>query len=392
MRSGAWRFLVLIVLLASGGGAAWSSWHASRQIAQLDRSQREASHRVDRLLANLDSVTAAQQTYVTTSPATLEPSRVPELIGEIRSEIERLRPHMRSTEGGRSLQSVAAAAASLQDIETRAQDHVRLGQSLMAADLVSAEGHAADEVMASGLRTIRTAEDDAYATARAEALDLSWTVAASVAAVWALGLILMVVRKPPLPEQIPVPAPTQPLLGIPDAADARLPATHPDLQSAAEVCTAIGRLTSAEALPELLRRAASVLDASGIVVWMAAGEELFAAAAFGYPPQVIRKLGPINRAAINATAAAWRDGTLQAVSGDHGARGALAAPMLGPDRCIGVLAVEVGIGGDGHAATRAVTMMFAAQLAAALAGWPAASSASAAAPDNVPPFDRAAEG
>jgi hypothetical protein len=122
---------------------------------------------------------------------------------------------------------------------------------------------------------------------------------------------------------------------------------------------------------------------------MAAGEELFAAAAFGYPPQVIQKLGPINRSAINATAAAWRTGTLQAVSGGIEARGALAAPMLGPDRCVGVLALEVGVGQDSDAARRAVAMMFAAQFAAALAGWPAAS---ATAPDDVPPLEKAAEG
>jgi CHASE3 domain sensor protein len=391
MRSRAWRFLVLVVLLASGGGAAWSSWQASRQIAQFDRSQREVNHRVDRLLATLDTVTAAQQTYVAAFFAAPDPARVTELIGQIRSEIDRLRPLVRSLEGGRSLQSVAAAVATLQDVETRAQDHVRVGQSLMAADLVSAEGRAADEAIASGLRTIRTAEDDAYATARAEALDLSWTVTASVAAAWILCLILLAFGpKPTVPEPTSAPAPAQSLPSIQDVADAPSPANHPDLAMAAEVCTAIGRLTNAEELPELLQRAAAVLGASGVVVWMAAGEELFAAAAFGYPPQVIRQLGPINRAAINATAAAWRDGTLQAVSGNYGARGALAAPMLGPDRCIGVLAVEVGVGQDGEAATRAVTMMFAAQFAAALAGWPAAS---AAAPHTVPPFDsRAAEG
>jgi hypothetical protein len=148
-------------------------------------------------------------------------------------------------------------------------------------------------------------------------------------------------------------------------------------------------LTAAEDLPRLLQRAAKVLDASGVVVWMAAGEELFAAAAFGYPPQVIQKLGPIHRSAINATAAAWRSGGLQAVAGGHDAHGALAAPMLAPDRCVGVLAFEVGVGQEGDLARRAITMMFAAQLAGALAGWPAAS---AAAPTGAPPLDRVAEG
>jgi hypothetical protein len=50
--------------------------------------------------------------------------------------------------------------------------------------------------------------------------------------------------------------------------------------------------------------------------------------------------------------------------------------------------VEVRVGQEGDPATRAVTALLAAQLAAALAGWPAAS---AAAPVNVPPLENAAE-
>jgi len=138
----------------------------------------------------------------------------------------------------------------------------------------------------------------------------------------------------------------------------------------------------------LLKRVASILDASGIVVWMAAGEELFVAAAFGYQPRVINRLGPINRAADNATAAAWRTGTMQVVTSEPAASSAVVAPMLGPDRCIGVLAVEVPHRREEDAQTRAVTTLFAAQLGAALTGWP---PASAAAPAKVPPLDKAAE-
>jgi GAF domain-containing protein len=388
MRSRVWRFLVLVILLGSGGGAAWLSWVASQQLLQLDKSQRDLNDRVDRLLATLDTVVTAQQSYVTPYPEQ-DPSRVPELIGQVRSDTERLRPDVRSIEAGRALQSVAAAVATLQDVEARAQEHVRLGQDLMASDLIFSEGRASDEAIASGLRMVRAGENEAYATARADTLDLLWTVAIAVATLWTLGLILLVrMASPAVREDAPSFAPAHSLLAISPPLEEPAPAAHPDLQTAADVCTAMGRLNRAEDLPELLQQAATVLNASGVVVWMAAGEELFAAAAFGYPAQVIRKLGPINRSAINATAAAWRTNTLQAVSGDHGTRGALAAPMLGPDRCIGVLAVEVAEGQDTDAATRAVTMMFAAQLAAALAGWPAAS---AAAPVTVPPLDTAAE-
>jgi hypothetical protein len=388
MRSRAGRFLVLVILLASGGVAAWSSWNASQHILQLDSRQRDLSARIDQLLATLDAVTAAQQSYVTLSPE-LDPSRVPELIGLIRSETEHLRPDVRSPEAGRALQSVDAAAATLQNVEARAQEHMRLGQDLMAADLIVSEGRVSAEAIASSLRMLRAGENDADATARADTLDVSWTVGVAVATLWALGMILLTrASGRGVGEDTQSQVAPQSLRTMSTPVEEPPPAAHPDLQTAAAVCTAMGRLTSAEDLPALLQQAAAVLNASGVVVWMAAGEELFAAAAFGYPAQVIGRLGPINRSAINATAAAWRTGSLQAVSGDPGARGALAAPMLGPDRCIGVLAVETAVGQDTDAATRAVTMMFAAQLAAALAGWPAAS---AAAPVTVPPLDNAAE-
>jgi hypothetical protein len=387
MRSRAWRFLILVVMLASGAGATWSSWNTSRQIADIDRSQRDLTDRVDRILATLDTVTTAQQAYVTPSPGQ-DPARVLELIGQIRTETDSLRSRVRSIESGRAVQAAAAAAATLNDIETRAQEHIRSGQNFMAADLIFSDGRAADDAIASGLRTIRGSEADAYTTARADALDASWSVGGAVALVWMIGALLLV--------RIPAPVVSAEPTTIAPAIQTIIEPAHDlplhaglDLQAAADVCTAIGRLTSAEDLPRLLQQAATVLDAPGMVIWMAAGEELFAAAAFGYPTQVIKKLGPINRSAVNATAAAWRNGTLQAVSGGHDARGALAAPMFGPDRCVGVLAVEVGVGQDGDATRRAVATMFAAQLAAALAGWPAAS---AAAPATVPPLDRVAEG
>ena len=388
MRSRAWRVVLVIVLLGGGAGAALLGWTISRQIAEVDRSQRELSDRVDRLLTTLDAVTTAQQAHVTAS-SEQDPARVSTLLGQLRSETEALRPHVRSIDGGRALQAVASSVATLSDIEARAAEHMWLGQDLMAADLLASDGRSADEAVASGLRTLRGAENDAFAATRASALDSLWTIAGAIAVLWVVGLILFM-RQPSAVVREVSPAATQghTLLAPTDAAQKLEPATSLDLQGAADVCTSIGQLTSAEDLSPLLRRAASVLDASGVVVWMAAGEDLFAAAAFGYAPHVMRRLGPINRAALNATAAAWRTSTLQVVSGDQTERSALAAPMLGPDRCVGVLAVEVRVGQERDPATRAVTALLAAQLAAALAGWPAAS---AAAPVNVPPLENAAE-
>jgi hypothetical protein len=388
MRSRAGRWLVLVLLLAGGAGAALSSWRAHTQLTDLDVTQGELNDRLDRLSGVLDSILAAQQAYITPA-GERQPPGATALIETFLSEATALRPHVRSIGGGREVQAITNSIDALGDVESRAEEHVRLGQDLMAADLVFTEGRAAAESVASGLRRLRSSESAAYSTARASTLQVAWIVLGSVAVLWLLGLAVLV-RIPAAPAQPHAPVTASGATLFVDAALRHEPASapRPDLQAAATVCTAMGQLTNAVELPGLLQRAAAVLDASGVVVWMAAGEELFAAAAFGYPPQVMRQLGPINRSAANATAAAWRAGVLQAVSGDSAGRSALAAPLMGAERCIGVLAIEVPIGLETDETGRAIATMFAAQLTAALAGWPAASTA---APVQAPPLDRAAE-
>jgi hypothetical protein len=63
------------------------------------------------------------------------------------------------------------------------------------------------------------------------------------------------------------------------------------------------------------------------------------------------------------------------------------APLLGIERCVGVLAVEVPRGREADPAVQAMTRILAAQFAATLAPWPAASVA------EIPfrPLDKAAE-
>ena len=59
-------------------------------------------------------------------------------------------------------------------------------------------------------------------------------------------------------------------------------------------------------LPALLERAADILDASGIVLWIADpdGRELTPIVVHGYSPQLAARFGTIARDAENVTAAA----------------------------------------------------------------------------------------
>lgn len=389
MQTRARRFVLVGILLAGGVGAAFSTWSIAQRVDELGRSEQETADRIDHLLATVTATAFAQQSYVTPASDGVQAGRIPALIEQIRAETIGVRPHVRSLNAGRTLQSVADGASALGDIEGRAQEHVRLGQDSLAADVIVSEARTLTDAIAAGLRDLRVAESVAVANARASALKYAWTVIGSVAVIWMLGLILLAWSSASRATDESLSSSVVPsVVARAEVEPIPVQLGGPDLSLAAELCTAMARLTAADDLPGLLKRAASILDASGIVVWMAAGEELFAASAFGYQPQVISRLGPINRGAINATAAAWRTGTMQIVIGERGGQGAVVAPMLGPDRCVGVLAVELPYGREEEPVIKAVTTMVAAQLTAALAGWPAGS---AAAPVDVPPLDKVAE-
>jgi hypothetical protein len=373
-----------ILFVAGIGAGAWS-WHLAQQVARLERAATLTHERIDRLEELLDEFAVQELVYVGSGRTDFgnvgEGSR---LLQQAAADITTL------VSGGVAsttppARALADDAMTLVEIDSRARDDLRTGLDLMAAELTFTETQQTRRALRQELRRLASTEAGVVSDARNDALLRASAGILGVAILFA-GVVIWwsLVPAPTMPASPPAStllfdSVARPVSPTPDG---------PDLQAAAHLCTAIGRLTTAEDLPTLLERAASILDASGVVVWMAAGEELFAAAASGYPPHVVRQLGPIGRSAINATATAWRSETLQVVSGDTGGRSALAAPMLGPERCVGVLAVEVPPGREDHAGTRAVTILLAAQLTAALAGWPAASTA---APASGTTFDRAAE-
>jgi hypothetical protein len=118
-------------------------------------------------------------------------------------------------------------------------------------------------------------------------------------------------------------------------------------------------------LPGLLERAARVIDASGIIVWVADpdGRALRPAMSFGYSDQAMARMGAIPREAQNAAAAAYRSAEMRSVSGDGFASGALVAPLVTPEGCIGVLSAEMKGGSEKDERSQALASIFAAQLA-----------------------------
>ena len=136
----------------------------------------------------------------------------------------------------------------------------------------------------------------------------------------------------------------------------------------------MARVLDAGDLPGLLARAAGVLDAPGLIVWVAdrAGLALFPLLTHGYSPAAVVRIGSIPTEGDNATAMAWRTGEVQAVQSSADGSGALVAPIVTSEGCVGVLAAELRDGRERRDDVRALASIFAAQLATFVTVLPAA--------------------
>ena len=160
------------------------------------------------------------------------------------------------------------------------------------------------------------------------------------------------------PIESPAPAPPPPPAQEP-------PRPSISLNEASRVCAELARVTSADDIPALLARAAAVIGARGVIVWVVdeQGVALYPLFTHGSPQAVLARLGTLSAEANNATAAAWRAGDLTVVESTSDAPGAIVAPIVTSQGCVGVLAAELASGGENRDEVRAMAVIFAAQLA-----------------------------
>ena len=107
------------------------------------------------------------------------------------------------------------------------------------------------------------------------------------------------------------------------------------------------------------------MDASGLIVWLGStsGADLRPVLAHGYSDTMLAKIPAVPRSADNAAAAAYRSGALQIVLTRPGTSpGAVVAPLLSPDGCIGALTAEIRDRGETSDSVQALAAIFAAQL------------------------------
>lgn len=366
--------LTAIALLLTTPLAAAYLWNLERQTRQLSAAHAVTTARIDRMVDAVGAIGTAQQSYV--APGQLdEPSfeRVTELVGQLKDDLATLGPLLQSPDGPKRRTAFDESLDALVTADGRTRQNLKLGQDLMAADVIFSDGRNVLDAMIGRLRELQGAERAAH---RADLTSLSrqgWLAFGLVTLVWVVlgGFLLHVER---VLSDAPVSLVQEdPAYAHKGKIESPPAANSVNLTAVATLCTDLSRASDTAALSQLLGRAASVLDASGVILWMSAGEQLFAVLGWGYPPTTLARFGPIARVADNAASTAWRTGRLSVVAAEGVAPGGLVAPLFGPGGCMGVLALEIRHGHEQDPAVQAVTAMVAAQLATVVAAWPAAS-------------------
>jgi hypothetical protein len=142
-----------------------------------------------------------------------------------------------------------------------------------------------------------------------------------------------------------------------------------DLAAAARLCSDLARVKDAGQLPALLARAAELLDASGIVLWLAGpeGTVIRPAASVGYSDHTLSRMKALSGRSDNAVSVAFREGRMEVVAGTKDRHGAVVVPIVTVGGRAGALAAEIRHGAESSASVQAVVTIIAAQLASLVA-------------------------
>jgi hypothetical protein len=365
------------------GAAAFLLIRSEREIGDrasvlraFDRHAREASDALtEARVAQLGYVAAGQGEAFWMSKVTASTEAVNAALAAL--------SHVATPVARTTIEEATATAAEFGRIDQRVREYLTSGQPLMGADVIFTEGSDAAATAGRQVETARLAEHQAFDRNVAEMRRQQAITGGAAGAVLALVVLLLIpVRRAPIAEDSLERAPSNSIAPFPVAArraaasdETTSPTAGKMFRSAADLATDFGRVRDLEELTRILGRAADLLDASGLMVWMGttSGGDLRPALAHGYSSEMVARIPPVARSADNAAAAAYRSGTLQIVLSRPGVSiGAVVAPILSADGCIGALSAEVRGGGETSELVQALAAIFASHLAGVLATTPAA--------------------
>lgn len=384
------RVILLLLAMAAVGAAGYSIFDLERRAATEQIAQQSVRDRTRAILTSIFEVTAGQRSYVAAGQGNqFWTALVTKLLIGMDTSVRDLRNTIRSEAAASEVDSAAIALENFRKLDARAQEYVSQDQQLLASDLIFSDGlemtsTAATQIEAALIQEILTREQTVRTLRRQQAL------VAAGAGGFLLFVTLLLVPIPERRDSTPAqerPEPPVSELTPRKSGDASARPESivdadvdvPDLAATARLCTEFGRVMETREVPPLLGRAAEILDAAGLVVWVSdrAGVELRPVLSHGYPDKVVAQMRSIPRDAQNAAALAFRSAQLRVVAGTDVTNGAVVAPLITPAGCVGVLAAELRHGSEQREATCALATILAAQLATLMGAAPSTGSAQA---------------
>jgi hypothetical protein len=309
-------------------------------------------------------------------------ARATDLAAEIEDGIARLSSSTPSSDARAHYDAAMTALGDLNTIDSRARDDVSKDQKFEASDLIFVDGLQATQKLSTEVAAARTAETSITNARLAQTSRLRLGLNAGALG-YALIVAFFLARRASshaIDAEIAEPTVPSPKLGDlslrpPTVTTSVPPVTvspsneiarprDVNLTDAAELCVDLARVMDGRDVPGLLARVAGVLDAKGVVLWLAdtTGSILQPTMAHGYPDKVLGRMGTLATDGDNATSLAYRSMRPQIINGASGTAGAIAVPLVTSSGCVGVLAAEMGRTRPATD-TLAVSRMIAAQFA-----------------------------
>jgi hypothetical protein len=400
--------LVLTFAVAVAAGTVFQDFRSDTSISREQTSSDALNRAHQAAQLALASLRGAQAAYVAADQSQdFWVKRASELAAQIEASLTELQTASTSAEAKSHYDAAMSALGVLNSLDQKARDDLQNGNRTLAAEIVFADTSIAAERLATELTAAQWAESASHHARLAEGRRLRLgTTSAGIAAMLVMLVVVATRRRSAIAAGEPVvaalPGPEGPGLHLseeprfhlseepranqmkprPNQMEPRSNQMEPranqmepgtfrsreprvNLSDAAQLCVDFARVLDGQDVPPLLKRACEVLDAKGLVLWVAdpAGAFLRPSLAHGYSDKVLQRLGPLQTSADNVTSLAFRSLQAQSLGGQaKGSSSAIAVPLITSTGCIGVLSAEVAQAGS-SAETLSLARIFAAQLA-----------------------------
>jgi hypothetical protein len=367
------RVLIVVIGIAIVSAAAYSLNGLNGQITDERSSTDNLREQASLLTATIGNVRAGQFAYVARGQnEDFWMSHVASLLPSLEKQSADFAAALTSPSARGAFEPASAALENLKALDVRVKEFVKNGTALLAADMIFSDGLESTSTAATQVMTALNEEVRARNGSTGALHKRQMTIAGATAASILLLMVALAFtgnQEHRLAEPESAPAQAADPLRVDYPVPRAKPALTPKLVTTAQICSELARVAEEDQLPVLLMRAAKVLDAAGIIVWVpeSSGESLYPALSHGYEDKVITRLGRIHRDANNAVANAYRSEETRTVAGDASTNGAVIMPLMTSDGCVGVLSAEMKGGSEKDEGSQALAAIFAAQLATLVA-------------------------